>query len=231
LGPDLTSTYRIVTVTKAATAFDLTLLDTAKADLRIEGDDEARDKYLSRVIRQVTASVQQFCNRVFALQSYEEVIRPERDRRPYLLPNGSNPLGLSKKPLIAVTAVTENGVALVAGTDYEVDFEAGFLYRLDGAGNPCLWPSLKIVVDYDAGYVLPATDRDVAAVTLPADLEDAAIRLVKARFLAQTRDPYLKADEVAGIGRQEFWIAQGDDGNMPPDVTDILENYRTMVIA
>lgn len=135
---------------------------------------------------------------------------------------------VANTPLVSVSSITENAILLVEGTDYEVDYENGYLWRLDDFGYPKLWPAYKIVVDYVAGWVLPGNTGTPA---LPADVEDACIRMVNARRYADGRDPLLKADEVSGLGRQEFWVSGGNDGNMAPDVTDILDNYRIQAIA
>lgn len=214
--------YRILTVTGAASSFDLTTLANLKDDLGITG--AAEDTYLARAITQASSAVADYCNRVFAQQTYQVVIRPERDARPWAFPNGHDPFLLAPPPLVSVTSVDEDGTALVSGTDYEAALgDQPAIYRLNASGDPKDWPSVKITVVYVAGYVLPGN----TGATLPAAIEDATIRLVKGRRLARSRDPYLRVDDVSGIGRQEFWIPNGPDaGNMPPDVAEVLDKYR-----
>jgi len=84
---------------------------------------------------------------------------------------------------------------LIPGTDYEVDRAQGQLWRLDLNGHLIAWRTARIVVVYTGGYVLPPS----AASTLPVDLELATIDLVKAQYMARTRDPLLKGEAVPGV--------------------------------
>lgn len=68
---------------------------------------------------------------------------------------------------------------------------------------------------------------------IPADLVDAALRLVTARYKAKGRDPALVQQESAGTGVQRFWFggAPGQTGPFPPDISAALDNYRVPVSA
>ena len=213
----------ISTVVTAAASFNLTTRDRAKAVLGLTGN--ADDAYLNIVIPQVSASISQYCNRTFALQTYQDLIRLERS------PRGMNsPLELTHWPLVSITSITETvdsvDTALVPGTDYEFDDTTAFLYRLGSNGLKTDWIATKIVVIYQAGWTLPGQTGPNALIDDAADVEDIAIRMIKARRDARSRDPFLKAEETAGIGRNEYWVPPGPSGNMTPDMTDVLENYR-----
>jgi hypothetical protein len=87
---------------------------------------------------------------------------------------------------------------------------------------------MEITVVCVAGYVLPGQ----LAQTLPVDIEDAVGRMVYARWSERKRDPFVKAETVEGVGRTEFIVSNAvDGGNMSPDVSDILINYRQAVTA
>jgi hypothetical protein len=76
-------------------------------------------------------------------------------------------------------------------------------------------------VTYSAGYD-----------PMDPPIVDAALRMVNARRLARGRDPYLREENIPGVLERQFWIPTGNDvGNMPPDVSDILNNYRVPVIV
>lgn len=229
--------YLITTVIEPATCFDLTTLLNVKTDIGLDDDtDASTDIYLKRVIRQTSKAIAQYCNLIFPLQTYQDVFRPQQDWWPVTIPNGQAPLVLARSPLVDVTSiVVKDGttdVTLVEDTDFEIDPQTGEIWRLDNYDNPRRWDAVKTVVVYRAGFTLPGqTGTDNQLEIVAPDLEDAAIRLIKARWLAKDRDPYLKTDTVDGVGTQTYWIPNSPDGNMPPDVQDILDNYRVPVIA
>lgn len=210
--------YTITTVTLAADDFDLTTVDAIKEDLNISGSGD--DDFIARAISKSSAAISQFCNRVFAKQTYQDMIR---------LPcTGLDTLELAKLPLVSVTSITEDGTALVSGTDFEVDLENGFIYRLNSSGAPTCWSASKVIAVYVAGWVLPGDVNE----TLPSDVEDACIRMVKNARAKRTRETDLKIDDVAGISHREYWVPSGaDSGNLPPDIEDILQNYRIKAFA
>jgi hypothetical protein len=83
------------------------------------------------------------------------------------------------------------------------------------------WCGSSIVVNYESGYE-----------TIPPDVEDAVLRMVTGRYIAKGRDRSVKQESVEGVGSKQYWIATGSEaGNMPPDVADILDNYRVPSIG
>lgn len=208
----------ILTVTSAASSYDLTTLANVKAELGIT--DGGSDAVLSRYISGASQAAAQFCNRVFPSETVSEQFLPRRYDR--FICSGVAPLQLWRWPLITVTSVTEDDVLLVADQDFLVDAKNGQLTRVDSSsGFPRTWPNVAIVVVYSAGYA-----------SIPADLEDAIIRMVTKRWSAKGRDSTLKQQSIPGVLEQTFWIATGTEaGNMTPDVTDILDNYRVPVAA
>ena len=207
--------YSILTVTSAASSYDLTTLANVKAELDIANGTS--DAVLRRYISGASSAASQYCNRVFAAETVsEEFLQSHRDRFSI---SKIAPLQLSRWPLIAVTSVTEDGVLLVVDTDYLVDATNGQLTRLTADGFPRTWPCVTITVVYSAGYS-----------TTPADLEDAIIRMVTKRWSAKGRDATLRSEDIPGIRAATYWIATGAEaGNMTPDVVDVLDNYRVPV--
>lgn len=208
----------ILTVTMPATDYDLTTLANVKAELNITNG--ASDTVLGRYISSASQAAMQYCSRVFAVESLSEQFLPGRSTP--MIRSVVQPLQLSRWPLTAVASVTENTVLLAVGTDYLVDPASGQLSRISSnAGFDRPWHTLPLTILYSAGYA-----------EIPADLEDAVIRMVTKRFSAKGRDPTLKQLNVPGVGEKSWWIATGADaGNLTPDIADILDNYRTPVIA
>lgn len=209
------------TVTAAAASYDLTTLATVKEELSISTN--ANDAALKRYISSASAAAAQYCNRVFAAETITDQFLPVPDPSFVIFAGRIQPLQLSRWPVVmtAPPVVTENRIVLVAGTDYLLDPLAGSVTRLDPNGNPNSWRPYIITVSYTSGYV-----------PIPLDVDDAVVRMVTRRFASKGRDPNLKQLNVPGVIEQSWWIATGtDSGNMAPDISDILDNYRVPVSA
>ena len=215
----------IIRVTGPAASTALTTLETVKAVLGISGATD--DVYLTLAIGQASAVISNYCNRVFALETVEEAIRPAMDSYPWNVPGGLSPVQLSRWPVTAITSVTEDGVMLIPGADYEVDRAQGQLWRLAPTGDLVAWRTVRIVATYAAGYVLPPN----SARTLPTDLELAAIDLVKAQYMARTRDPLLKGEAVPGVYSAQYDLSSNAGSGLPDSIIGLIDNYRVPVAA
>lgn len=122
--------------------------------------------------------------------------------------------------LSAAQTITEGTLeAMVLDQDYTLDPNTGQLIRLDPfTGVGTIWEALPVTVSYFAGYG-----------TIPADIEDACLRLVTWRFYARGRDPSLREQEQPGsLGRRVFWIGgPPKSGGLPEEVTGLIDRYRT----
>lgn len=69
--------------------------------------------------------------------------------------------------------------------------------------------------------------------SIPADLVDAMLRLITARYKAKGRDPMLMSHDEANRGTQRFWVGSqpGQNGAFPPEISGMLDNYRVPVVA
>lgn len=196
------------TVTTAASTHDLTVLDTVKQELGITGSES--DDVLARLISEQSAVAETYCRRVFAQETLADSFR--------VWCGTSAPLILSRRPLVSITSIVEDDTTLTA-SDYEIDADAGLVWRLDGDDNRMSWLPSKIVITYVAGYEL--------LTTLPRDIERAVLALIKRTHFGLTRDPMAKAEEVAGIGRTEYWVGSvpGSDG-IPAEAVALLAPHR-----
>ncbi len=210
--------YRLLTTINTAASGTLASLADAKAELSLTSGDQ--DAIVSRYLAASTAAIEQFCNRTFGVQGITDEFWPDRESHAYQVTPGISEIIVSQWPIVAVETVTENGDTLDDGTDYRVDYRVGKVIRLNEQPYPTFWRAWPISIKYTGGYA-----------TIPADVQDACIRLVKARYLAKDRDPFLRSESIPGVRDASWWIATGSDaGNMPPDVQDILENYRQPVV-
>jgi hypothetical protein len=117
--------------------------------------------------------------------------------------------------------IIEAGAAL-AGSDFEAEADNGLLYRLAGDGERTDWCG-KIVIDYQAGYILPGEPGR----TLPDDIERAAILLVKTAWFARTRDPLIRSESTPSVYEATYWVGGfGNGASLPPEVEGLLSKHR-----
>ncbi|WP_316172416.1 hypothetical protein [Bradyrhizobium sp. SZCCHNRI2049] len=212
----------VTTIVSAASTTDLTSLSVIKDELSIATGDTSKDATLTRYLKSASAAVLQYVNRrAFLKETIKDEIWPDHDPHPYVLSGAFEVLTLSTWPAISVASVTEDDTTLTKDVDYLVDAARGRLFRLDGAGNTMLWSARPKVVQYDAGYD-----------TIPSDVEDAVLRMITSRWAAKGRDKTLRSEDIPGVVSRQWWIATGGEaGNMPPDITDLLDNYRVPVLV
>jgi hypothetical protein len=198
------------TVSVAADTIDLTLLATVKTELGLETTES--DSYLSSAITQASRSIATYCNRTFARETLVDNFR---------LDDGdlvAEPLLLSRFPVASISSIVENETTL-ASDEYEFDADTGQVWRLNGDDDRSIWEPAKIVVPFVAGYLLLDT--------LPEDIERACIMLVVQNFRAKGRDPTVKATDIPGVMRREYWVGStGQTGAFPPEVESLLNPYR-----
>jgi hypothetical protein len=206
----------IVTVTAAASSYDLTTLANVKAELDIT--DGASDAILRRYITSASKAASHYCNRVFAVETVSQAFLP--GHRNCVYGQHYAVLQLARFPLITVTSVTEDEDLLTVTDDYLVNSANGQLTRVN-SGLPSRWLELGVTVVYSSGFA-----------TVPADLEDAVIRMVTQRYSAKGRDATLKQENIPGVREATYWIATGDEaGNITPDVADLLDRYRMITVS
>ena len=318
-------------------ALDLVTLADVKLELGIT--DTKNDAWLGKTISRVSLSIEKYCNRVFAVQTYEDKIWGYRDPYPWQLPGGLQKLQLCAWPLaiepstagiappaapaltqvvggalpaaklvVRVSYVTLSGETaagvrsdlsvgsgallsvasppfdpkglatgwnvyagmlggsetlqnstpisigdswvqpetglikgsevppfllvvedfdgqpkpLAEGKQFIADRELGQLSRTHQDGLIVRWSSIPVRVRYPAGFA-----------EIPDDLQDAVIRMVKARWFGRDRDPLVRSQTAVGIYEAQYFFGAGpgSEGQFPPDVTAMLDNYRVPVIA
>lgn len=197
----------IVTVTVAASTYDLTTTAAVKTELGITVS--TYDALITQWIHDESARIARYCGRVFPQETVSEAFRPDsRDRM-------VDSLILTRSPVISITTVTENTDAALDAAYYETAKPAGLLYRLCDDAR-VYWTAAKVVVVYVGGYA-----------TIPYDLASACMTLIKHRMSSQTRDPALRSITIDGVGQKQWWVgSSGDVGDMSPEVSETLDRYR-----
>lgn len=209
----------------------LTTLATIKTDLGITGSLE--DAYLTEKINQASAAVCAYLKVPVASDgsvtlASEDLLQTFRfegrnDRLMFTGVGAVNPrrkLILARKPVTAIASVVINDTTLDP-SEYEIDGAPALLSRLRNDRAIPWGDCRKIVVAYTAGYLLQDEGDDR---TLPYDVEQAVIDLVKSARSARTRDPNLREIEITDISRKVYWVGgTPSDTTLPPGIADILD--------
>lgn len=207
--------YSITRVITPADSMELITLDQAKAALGIPPTDTSQDAKLTAQIASVSAAVNNYCNRVFVVQTYQDQLRYVTN---WLYPG--QPIRTRQFPLIDPLTVTQDGTALDP-TALEVSPSEGAIYRLDGA-LVAAWTGTSILVDYTAGFD-----------PIPADVQGACLEWVMIRYRSLGRDPTIRSETIPDLISQTFDSSYGTGSGasaVPPTVSDFLTPYKVWMV-
>jgi hypothetical protein len=196
----------------------LTTLTRLKSELGISGATD--DALLGAKILEASSDIETHLNCVLRSEVVSETF--------WSFGGCPDVVVLGRYPVSAIGSVTVDG-ELVPSGEYRLVGEAGLLYRLDDAGYPSRWRvGRELVVQYTAGYVMPAE----GSPTLPAVLEAACLELLGSYWTARGRDPLVREEQVEGIGRTVYWVgAVGASGALPPGVDSKISAFRRVSIG
>lgn len=207
----------ILTVTTPPESSALIALAALRAELGITGTDQ--DAALNRMILRAGGQVQAYLGRPLPRATVSEEFRPEMPMfGPAPVPAGA--LNLTLWPVASIASVETDGTAVDSAL-YRLDAAKGQLWRLDGAGTAIpWWTCRKIVVSYTGGYALPLDEADPDQARISGATTALATRL----WAAQGRDPAVKATDIPGVMRQEYWVGATPAGaaGLPQDIADML---------
>jgi hypothetical protein len=201
-------------ITPATTANQrLCTLAAVKAELGIFGS--AENAALDLLRDSASAAIASWCGRVLAEEVVQQLWRPIC---------WAEVLILRRRPVTAISSITEDGVAVAAG-DRELDADAGMLWRLSSDARST-WRASKIVASYTAGYRVP----DQQDPTLPADIQRAAVLTVAAMYHARGRDPSLRSESSEGVGSRSWLDPRSGMEALTPQVAGLLAPYREISV-
>jgi len=202
-------------------ASDRTLLTLAELRDAVGATDASLDPSLRALGNYITATLVSAARlrtdgatpATFRLESVRDTFRSVMSvpigRHRYVA-HGEKTLYLSRKPIVAITSIIENDVALTSD-DYVTNKSGAALTRLTSDIETC-WPAGKIVVDYTAGYSM-----------VPYDLKFAARRFVALIGQQADRDPLLRRKVIPGVSEKEWWVEPAREVGVPPEIMDLLE--------
>lgn len=223
----------------AANAADLCLSSTVAADLGV-----ADDATVQRCVTAASRAIARWCGRTFE-HSAAIVEYVPGFGRPYLI--------LERPPIVSITSIVELG-AEVDAANYESvgkNAEAGMVRRKNGG----VWANTArlegritdtpghndgetgdagITVTYEGGYVTPgqvAIAPAAGPVTVPEDLQEAAVIVASAFYRRLNRDPNIASES---LGDWSVSYAGGNSaigrgaGGIPDIAVELLASYRLL---
>jgi len=198
-------------------------LNQLKAELQISGTSQ--DDRLTLLLAAASSAIEAYCGRPFARATLTE----------HISPRGRQEVNLSLYPIVSVGSVTLGAVSsndnqgAMPITDYQIDSEAGQLWRNGG----WTWAALtlhditqdpdpnmadrNLIVSYTAGYVLPGSE----GANLPAALQYAAVRVAATMY---ARPAGYKTERTPGGYSYEVFELGGM--GFLADVQALLEPYK-----
>lgn len=197
-------------ITTAAT--DLSLLTLAELRAAIGVANNSKDAELASLGARVAARIAAACN-IAAGGVSPPTLRLETVTETFRVVGWggcSDALRLSRRPIVSVGSVSEDGGAALDAANYEIDGAA--LVRLNGS-----WGAASTAVVYDAGWAV-----------VPSDLKLAAERLARNYWYDGTRDPATRSVEIPGVRTTSYWVGSPSDPDIPDEIMDMLQPYRIM---
>jgi hypothetical protein len=218
-------------IREPATERRLATLAAVKSDLSITGS--GNDAALTALIDQSSEQIAIYlgisyaddASITLALESITETIR---------VSDISDTLSLGRFPVVPDSAIiTENGVTLTPGQDFEVLGAWGIVRRLAG-DSPISWTRGIITAEYDAGWIVPdsATVDPPMISNLPITIEMACREVCKSYWSIRLRDPAIKSETDVGVYSVTFMDAPSEqNGALTMTARAMLESYRRIWIG
>jgi hypothetical protein len=213
---------RVVTVGIPSRHTELTVPAIVKAELGLTGS--TIDVMVTDWVQQASDYVTSYTGRKFHREQVDE----------YMVGDGTKTILLTRRPVVSVDKVWDEGTTLSSTSWVIEDGEAGIVRAENG------WPNHRrygvwleaspitgrqfLKVRYTAGYVCP-NDGSTLPRTLPHDIEWAVREIVKLRWSRRKTDPFVQRER---IGESEIeYFDQISQSGMPPNVLKILDMYRS----
>jgi len=210
--------YRITLVVTPAESMALVSVDDAKVALGIEAGDTSQDDALAVQINAVSMAINNYCDRIFAVQTYRDQLRDACG-------SYGEPLVTRQYPIVVadeVSLLVSEGGSPLDPALIEVFAETGQIFRLDATALPIAWGAALVAVDYTAGFV-----------TIPADVQAACLEWLTLRWHAVGRDPALRSETIPDLITQVYAGETGagsSGGAIPAGARDMLGPYKIWTV-
>ena len=232
----------MLTVMVTATDDNLALREDIKEEL--DHTDSKDDPFIDRLITRSSRRIESYLTRPIAIQKYQAII-PAYGGVNLRLP--AYPI----RDVFRVFDGSDTGASLeLTATEYRVDKERGFINRDVGfkwtrqvESMPSNSPAEIIVpdgeyknwlIEFSAGYILSgglATDSPLWSTvggstatgqTLPEDIEDAAIQIVKTKFIRRRDHPSVLVEKIGDVSVR---YKAEENSDIPRSIANSLDRY------
>lgn len=201
-----------ITVTAAAESRKLTTVANFKEMMDITVS--TYDTFLGKLIDRASQAIVTYCGREFAKETVSETLSSK----------GNPFLWLSRTPVVSITSISHSGDAL--DTD-EYDLQEPTQGKIFNTSGSWLYTGLSLdyTVVYVAGYVLPSFAS--GTITLPEDVQAAALELTKLMWLGRKQDSSVKSESVPDVYTVEYGsMSSGKLLTSNGVIVDLLSPYR-----
>ena len=179
-----------------------------RSALGVADTDTAATAELSRALLVASRQIDGYCGRTFA-HAAARALYDDEELGTYWL--GWRALYVLRYPLVSVTSVTRDGVALPYSQRIDSVRVGQGSYPVEG----------DITVAYAGGYQLPGT----ALPDLPADLEQACYDIARGIYTRRSRSPDIVSESLAGIADVAF-----SPTSIPLGTRALLDPYRRILV-
>lgn len=186
-------------------------IEAARVAIGLADDDDSQDATLEPLIDQASAAIVSFIGQPLASQTYRETVWSR---------TSSDSLILSRFPVASIGSVEVDGAAIDA-EGYRVDPATGIVHRHSPTRCGPFWPAGETVIEYAAGYELPDD--------LPADIQRAAVLMLRQSHFAGSRDPLLRSEETDGVATFSYFAAGA--AAVPLEAQALLSPYQILAVA
>lgn len=194
-----------------ATSSRLISLEAARVAIGLADDDTSQDAALEPLIDQASAAIVAFIGQPLARATYRETVYSRFAGDSFIL---------SRFPVASIVSVGIDGADIDAD-GYRVDAGTGIVHRRSPTRCGPYWPAGETVIEYVAGYELPAG--------LPADIQRAAIIMLRQSHMGAGRDPLLRSEQTDGVASFSYFAA--GSAAVPLEAQALLSPYQLPAVA
>lgn len=193
--------FEVVTAAADVAARRLTTAAYVAATMTAPPSNTVLESYID----EVSAKLAQYCGLASNAGGTPPTFASEALRATWFNTSGSRDTRLLlpwRVPVTTITSVIEEGVTLVADTEYRI-LPGAMLLRLS-SDTPIEWSTGKIVVLYTAGWAA------TLSTNAPADIQSAVAEQVKYRAWSTDRDPALRSESEPDVYTGAWSVPGGD---------------------
>lgn len=206
-----------ITVSSAAESEALTTLTTIRSELGLDVESE-QDALIDQYILEASRAIENYCRAKFAKQTITETLSSP----------GGKYMQLSRIPVVSITSITLEGVAVDAADYVLIEPESGIVFAEDGWTRT--YGAYDYSVQYVYGYVLPSFSS--GTINLPPDIELACRMLVKNVWFARSRDGAIRREQVEQVYEVEYKsptiLATNVNSMFTQEILALLAPYREL---